>query len=140
MASAKKERKTKDISTAAALTRLSHALAHRIGGLFRSGIEPVEVGRKARKFLLSLSDKRLRDGLQDAIGGLASNPRPPGCLYCLDANTDWTKARTAYDSVSQQISAAARTAGQKSGPALRWIQDQARDLGSQIQQHVPATR
>ncbi len=40
----------------------------------------VEVGRKARKFLLSLTDKRLRDRLQDAIGGLASNPRPPGCL------------------------------------------------------------
>jgi mRNA interferase RelE/StbE len=40
----------------------------------------VEVGRKVRKFLLSLTDKRLRDRLQDAIGGLASNPRPPGCL------------------------------------------------------------
>ena len=40
----------------------------------------VEVGRKARKFLLSLSDKRLRDRLQDAIDGLASNPRPHGCL------------------------------------------------------------
>ena len=44
----------------------------------------VEVGRKARKFLLSLTDKRLRDRLQDAIGGLASNPRPPGCLKMQD--------------------------------------------------------
>ena len=40
----------------------------------------VEVGRKVRKFLVSLSDKRLRDRLRDAIGGLADNPRPPGCL------------------------------------------------------------
>ena len=40
----------------------------------------VEVGRKARKFLVSLSDKKLRDRLQDAVGVLAGNPRPPVCL------------------------------------------------------------
>ncbi len=40
----------------------------------------VEVGRKARKFLVSLSDKKLRDRLQDAVGVLAANPRLPVCL------------------------------------------------------------
>jgi mRNA interferase RelE/StbE len=40
----------------------------------------VEVGRKARKFLVSLSDKKFRDRLQDAVGVLAANPRLPVCL------------------------------------------------------------
>jgi mRNA interferase RelE/StbE len=40
----------------------------------------VEVGRKARKFLVSLSDKKFRDRLQDAGGVLAANPRLPVCL------------------------------------------------------------
>ena len=40
----------------------------------------VEVGRKARKFLVSLSDKKFRDRRQDAVGVLAANPRLPVCL------------------------------------------------------------
>jgi mRNA interferase RelE/StbE len=40
----------------------------------------VELGRKARKFLVSLPDKKLRARLQEAIDGLAEDARPPGCL------------------------------------------------------------
>lgn len=40
----------------------------------------VEVGRKARKFLVSLPDTKLRARLKDAIDGLAHEPRPTGCL------------------------------------------------------------
>ena len=54
------------------------------------------------------------------------------------ANTDWNKARTAYESAQQQIGAAAKTAGEKAGPAMRWLRDQARDLGNQIQQRAPS--
>ena len=40
----------------------------------------VEVGRKVRKFLVALPDRKLRARLQEAIAGLADTPRPPGCL------------------------------------------------------------
>ena len=40
----------------------------------------VELGRKARKFLVSLPDKTLRARLKDAIDGLAKDARPPECL------------------------------------------------------------
>ena len=56
------------------------------------------------------------------------------------ANTDWSKARTAYESARQQIGAAASAANEKAGPALRWLEDQARDIGKQIQQRVPGGR
>src|ERR1044071_3168629 len=39
------------------------------------------------------------------------------------ANTDWSKAKSAYESASQQIAGVAKAAGEKAGPALRWMQD-----------------
>lgn len=56
------------------------------------------------------------------------------------ANTDWTKARSAYESARQQIGAAASAAGERTGPAVRWLEGQARDLGKQIQDHIPSGR
>jgi hypothetical protein len=52
------------------------------------------------------------------------------------ANTDWSKARNAYDSFSQQISAAANTAGHKASPALKWLENEAKDLRKQIERGV----
>ena len=40
----------------------------------------LNVARKAKKYLLSLTDKNLKARLEEAINGLASNPRPPECL------------------------------------------------------------
>lgn len=40
----------------------------------------VTVERHAAKFLRDLSDRRLRVRFQEAIDGLADNPRPPGCV------------------------------------------------------------
>jgi len=40
----------------------------------------VELGRKARKFLVSLPDTKLRARQKEAIDGLAQEPRPTGCL------------------------------------------------------------
>jgi mRNA interferase RelE/StbE len=40
----------------------------------------IELGRKARKFLVSLPDKTLRARLKEAIDGLEGDARPPGCL------------------------------------------------------------
>ena len=40
----------------------------------------VSVKPRAEKYLDGIRDARLYQRLRDAIGGLASNPRPPGCL------------------------------------------------------------
>jgi hypothetical protein len=53
------------------------------------------------------------------------------------ANTDWTKARSTYESARQQLSAAASTAGQKAAPTLRWLQDQAHEIENQINKRSP---
>lgn len=53
------------------------------------------------------------------------------------ANTDWSKAHSAYEAANQQIRAATSAAGEKAGPAVKWLQDQANDVGNQIQQHIP---
>ena len=40
----------------------------------------VSIKPKAEKYLDGIRDARLYERLRDAIGGLASNPRPLGCL------------------------------------------------------------
>ena len=40
----------------------------------------VSLKPRAEKYLDTLRDARLYQRLRDAIGGLASDPRPPGCL------------------------------------------------------------
>lgn len=40
----------------------------------------VSLKPKAEKYLDGIRDARLYQRLRDAIGGLASSPRPPGCL------------------------------------------------------------
>ena len=46
--------------------------------------------------------------------------------------TDWTSAKKSYDNVRMQLEMAAKTAEEKSKPAVKWIQDQAADLEKQI--------
>ena len=40
----------------------------------------VSIKPKAEKYLDGLRDARLYQRLRDSIGGLAENPRPPGCV------------------------------------------------------------
>ena len=68
----------------------------------------VEVGRKARKFLVSLSDKKFRDRLQDAVGVLAANPRPPVCLK-MQAGDELCRVRVGDCRIINQIQDAVLT-------------------------------
>jgi hypothetical protein len=49
---------------------------------------------------------------------------------------DTTQARGYYDTARQQLDAAARTAGTKAGPTVKWLRDEASDLGKQLQDKV----
>jgi mRNA interferase RelE/StbE len=40
----------------------------------------VSIKPKAEKYLAGIRDRRLYQRLREAIGELASNPRPPGCV------------------------------------------------------------
>ena len=68
----------------------------------------VEVGRKARKFLVSLSDKKFRDRLQDAVGVLAGNPRPPVC-FKMQAGDGFCRVRVGDCRIINQIQDAVLT-------------------------------
>lgn len=49
------------------------------------------------------------------------------------AHTDMDKARAAFDSARKYLDEAARGANEKAGPAVKWLKDEASDLGRQIQ-------
>ncbi len=52
-------------------------------------------------------------------------------------STDWNKARQAFDTAKTNLDMASKTAQEKSGPTLKWLQDEAKDLQKQVQQHLP---
>src|SRR2546423_4661076 len=52
------------------------------------------------------------------------------------AHTDMSRARAMFDTARQQLDEAAKTASTKSAPAVKWLRDEASDLGKQIQSRV----
>jgi hypothetical protein len=49
---------------------------------------------------------------------------------------DTAQARGYYDTARRQLDEAARTASAKAGPTVKWLRDEASDLGRQLQDRV----
>ena len=49
------------------------------------------------------------------------------------ANTDMNSARTALDNARQKVAQAGRTASERAAPTVKWLEDQASELGRQVQ-------
>lgn len=49
---------------------------------------------------------------------------------------DTTQARAAYDTARQRLDEATRTASTKAGPTVKWLRDEASDLGKQLQDRI----
>ena len=52
------------------------------------------------------------------------------------SNSDWQRAKTSLLEAEKNLQQAGEAAGNGARPALSWLQQQAVDLGSQIQNHV----
>ena len=47
---------------------------------------------------------------------------------------DTAQARAAYESARQRLEQAAKVASEKAGPTVKWLRDEAADLGRQLQE------
>jgi hypothetical protein len=49
---------------------------------------------------------------------------------------DTTRARAAYETARQRLDEAAKVASAKAGPTVKWLRDEAADLGKQLQDKI----
>ncbi len=97
-----------------------------------------ELKREVASLQVKVQEQQQASGPTDAVVGQAT--RMLGQARDAINHMDMSTAQRYAESARQTLAEAGRTAGQKAGPALHWLEGQASDLGRQIQDKVNSRR